>query len=178
MCDSKKLFLDVFTGIPGSVHDAKLFKFSDLYSRINNHDVAFPNNSHLIGDLAYPLSTKLLVGFKNTGNLTALQKNYNHKLSQTRVVIEHAFAYLKGRFRRLKFLETVRLDLIALLIVSACILHNVCILEDDMPDDIVNLHEELLIEVDLDESIDPQNDFHNNEAVTKRNGIVNILREH
>ncbi|KAF2892024.1 hypothetical protein ILUMI_14149 [Ignelater luminosus] len=137
--------------IPGSLHDAKLFTFSDLYLRINDNDVAFPNNSHLIGDLAYPLSTKLLVGFKNTGDLTEHQENCNHKLSQTRVVIEHAFAYLKGRFRRLKFLET-----------------------EDMPDDIVNLQEELLAEVDLDGFVEPQTDFHNNQAVTKRNGIVNI----
>jgi hypothetical protein len=74
----------------------------------------------LIGDLAYPLSINLMVNFKNFGNLTPKQMRYNTKLSKTRVAIDSAFAYLKGRFRRLKFMETIRLDLIALCIGNGC----------------------------------------------------------
>jgi hypothetical protein len=59
-----------------------------------------------------------MVSFKNFGNLTPRQMRYNTKLSKTRVAI--AFAYLKGRFRRLKFMETIRLDLIALCIGNGC----------------------------------------------------------
>lgn len=132
ICDSRRLFLDVYAGEAGSIHDARLYKKSDIYEKIRNNLITFPENSHLIGDLAYPLSRTLLVGFRDNGNLTGTQRNFNHKLNQVRVVIENTFALLKTRFRRLKMLETKRLDLIALLIESACILHNICILSNDM----------------------------------------------
>ncbi|KAJ8943788.1 hypothetical protein NQ314_009655, partial [Rhamnusium bicolor] len=82
--------------------------------------------------------TNLMVGFKDNGRLTLRQKNFNVILSKIRVKIENAFALLKGRFRRLKFLETIRLELAALLIISACILHNVCILNGDLLQDLID----------------------------------------
>lgn len=103
------------------MHDWRLFMKSDLYQRINDGLADIPTGMHIIGDLAYKLSPKMLAGFKDIAGLDRHQKNYNYKLSQCRVVIEHAFAYLKGRFRRLKSLETIRFDLIALLIISGCI---------------------------------------------------------
>lgn len=142
VCDHEKLFTDVFTGIPGSVHDATLFRFSDLSTRMQNGLVEFPNDGHLIGDLAYPLSTKLIVGFKNDARLTHDQQHFNTMLSKARVVIENSFAYLKGRFRRLKYLETVRMDFICLLITTSCILHNVCIMNGDLSEEYIDLEEQ------------------------------------
>ncbi|XP_031359497.1 putative nuclease HARBI1 [Photinus pyralis] len=138
VCDHSKVFLDVYAGEPGSMHDMRMFRKSDLYYRIINNEIEFPQDSHLIGDLAYKLSTTLMVGFKNLGGLTnAHQMNFNYKLSRCRVDIENAFGYLKGRFRRLKYMETIRLDLMSLLIVSSCILNNLCIFNNDLPESIV-----------------------------------------
>lgn len=67
------------------MHDARVFQASEIYEQMQNNQVQFINDSHLIGDLAYPLSTKLLVGFKDRGDLTNAQKVFNKKLSQTRV---------------------------------------------------------------------------------------------
>jgi len=61
------------------------------------------------------------------GRLTQEQKNFNNVVSQKRQVIERAFALLKGRFRRLKFLDMSRLDLIPYFIIAACVLHNICL---------------------------------------------------
>lgn len=135
VCDHELLFLDVYAGETGSVHNARVFQKSDLFTPIANGTIQFPHGSHLLDDLAYRLSTYLLVGFKNAGQLTPQQQNFNHKLSQLRASIENAFGLLKGRFRRLKFVETVRLDLIVLLTITACILHNECILEGDYAED-------------------------------------------
>ncbi|RZB40054.1 hypothetical protein BDFB_011629 [Asbolus verrucosus] len=44
-------------------------------------------------------------------------------------------------------LETVRLDLIPLLIISSGILHNICIMNGDFLETILNLPEELLEEI-------------------------------
>lgn len=44
-----------------------------------------------------------------------------------RQVIERAFALLKGRWRRLKFLDMNRDDMIPSVILASCVLHNVCL---------------------------------------------------
>lgn len=44
-----------------------------------------------------------------------------------RQVIERAFALLKGRFRRLKYLHMNVADLILYVILACCVLHNLCL---------------------------------------------------
>jgi len=56
-----------------------------------------------------------------------IQKNFNYVHAQTRQVIEKAFALLKGRFRRLKFLDMNRDDMIPHVIIAFCVLHNICL---------------------------------------------------
>lgn len=68
------------------------FRKSDLYANIKNLLIDFYEDSHTIGDLAYKLSTYLLVGFKNTERLNNREKKFNNKLSQCRV-IENAFSF-------------------------------------------------------------------------------------
>lgn len=131
--------------------------------------IQIPENKHLIGDLAYRLSVSFMVGFKDNGHLTRAQVRFNKALSVTRVVIENAFGLLKGRFRRLKFMETRRLDLISLLIVVGCILHNICLLNGD----VMHFPEE------NDNNVE-QNDVNREVAVAaaiaKRNEIMNNLQ--
>lgn len=177
VCDHRMLFTDVYAGEVGSLHDYTLYKRSELYSAIQTQQVRFYDDAHLVGDLAYKLHTNLMVGFKNNGHLTLRQKNFNLILNKIRVKIENSFAYLKGRFRRLKFLEITRLDLASLLIISACILHNVCILNGDLIQDIIDTDEERRQE--------NENNPHNfedvdeaqfeNDAILKRYNIVNHL---
>lgn len=139
VCDSNYLFMDCYTGEAGSIHDNCLFRRSplsrNLFDRVDNR-------YHLLGDSAYTLSNSMMVPYKDNGHLTNVQRNYNTVHSKTRVVIEQAYAFLKGRFRRLKLLETVRLDLMPAVIMAGCVLHNVCILNGDDINDI-NLEHEL-----------------------------------
>ena len=51
-----------------------------------------------------------------------------------RQVIEKAFALLKGRFRRLKYLHMSCAELIPYVILACCVLHNICL--EDCPDDL------------------------------------------
>jgi len=95
----------------------------------------FPNDSHMVGDAAYPLLTQLIVPYRDTGRLTHRQRKFNHALSQSQCVIEHACALLKGRFKRLKYLDMVRVDLVPRVIMACCVLHNLCIGQHDYLDD-------------------------------------------
>lgn len=133
-----------------------------------------PPDSHLIGDGAYSLSSKLLVPFKDNGHLTNIQKGYNKKLSQTRVVIENSFALLKARFRRLKLLEAVKPENISLIIISACILHNVCLSLEGIPFNL-NIEQELNEERVMNPPIFLAEEGNNHEAIGKRNDIANAL---
>lgn len=116
-----------------------------------------------------------MVGFKDNGHLTPQQKHFNVKLSQTRVVIENAFALLKGRFRRLKFIETVPLDLISMFIICSCILHNICLLNGDKADDIVNVDQEINEEQYSQAEIGQSHTRNDSNTAAKRNDIMNIL---
>lgn len=177
VCDNRKLFTDVYVGEPGSMHDSRMYSKSPLKEDMDRGLVEFAQNSHLLGDLAYTLSTNLLVGFKNNGNLTARQKNFNLLLAQIRVVIENCFALLKGRFRRLKYMETKRLELICLLINAACILHNITILNGDNAAEIMNIEEERAEErMFNDRAVANEGVEGNRNAANKRNNIMNRLR--
>ena len=80
-----------------------------------------------VGDPAYPLPPDLMVAYKNNGHLTAKEDKFNNCLSAARSSIERAFSLLKGRWRRLKYLDMTNIDRIPFVIIAFCVLHNVCI---------------------------------------------------
>lgn len=132
ICDFNRKFIDVDVGWVGSAHDARVFRKSDIKALIEEkRDEMFPNHGHLIGDSAYPNLQYLLVPFKDFGRLTDAQKKYNNRLSCARVRIEQAFGILTGRFRRLKYIYMRRTDLIPVVVLAACALHNLCIDQKD-----------------------------------------------
>ena len=127
------LFTDCYASEVGSVHDAAVFRRSDLFRRIEaDSQSMFPNNSHMLDDAAYPLMTDLMVPYKDTGSLNRRQTEFNRTLSSSRCAIERAFALLKGRFRRLKYLDMSQIDLVPKFIVACCVLHNLCIQHYDL----------------------------------------------
>jgi len=61
-----------------------------------------------------------------------MQQNYNYKHSVTRVVIEHTFGLLKGRWRCLLCLVLKDVAKDSNFVVAACVLHNFCYLHNDL----------------------------------------------
>ena len=132
VCDHRMFFRDCFAGYPGSTHDARVLKNSDLYDRITESvDTLFLFGSYLLGDSAYPLSSWLMTPYKDNGHLSEKQRNYNFLHSSTRMAIERAFALLKGRFRRLKYVDIDRLEDVPDIILATCTLHNICIMSEN-----------------------------------------------
>jgi len=71
-----KLNIYGFVGFAGSVHDARIFRNSDLWRAANktaNKNVFFPNNEFIIGDKAYPILSWCLAPYINRGNLTEVR---------------------------------------------------------------------------------------------------------
>lgn len=93
-----------------------IMPFFQMYKMICGQDVPIV----LIGEPAYPLLPWLIKAFSDNGAFTQQQQNFNYHLSNARVIVEHAYGRLKGRWRCM--LKRIDVD-----VVSACvILHNIC----------------------------------------------------
>lgn len=133
--DHSYRFLDINVGWPGSVHDARVFARSSLYSNITEKHV-LPDKKitingidiplFLIGDSAYPLDTWLMKPFTHSTSLTQQQQYYNYRLCRARIVVENAYGRLKARWRRLMKRIDMHIEIIPTVISAACILHNMC----------------------------------------------------
>lgn len=116
------------------MHDARVFRQSEIGARLQNNLLG--EQFHLVGDSAYPLSINLLTPYKDNGHLTVQQVAFNVKLSCIRSTIERAFGMLKGKFRRLKYLDIETVELANKIIAATTVLHNIIILngEDQIED--------------------------------------------
>ncbi|VEN54959.1 unnamed protein product [Callosobruchus maculatus] len=128
VCDHQRKIRDVFVGFPGSVHDARVFRASPLSDSLPDKCGTF----FILGDSAYPCMPNLLTPFKDLGNLTRRQKNYNTKLAKNRYLVEHCIGILKQKFRQLFHVKLRSIPDITHFIRSSCVLHNLA-LEDDFP---------------------------------------------
>lgn len=133
--DGKGIFWNVFAGLPGSLHDARVLRLSTLWE-LASHGNLFPAHIrdiggasvgyYILGDSAYPLQNWLLKPFPDTGRLTIEQQNYNKKISRARVVVENSFGRLKGRWRCLLKRNDCDVSLVKSMVLTCCALHNLC----------------------------------------------------
>uniref|UniRef100_A0A8C3HLG3 Nuclease HARBI1 n=1 Tax=Chrysemys picta bellii TaxID=8478 RepID=A0A8C3HLG3_CHRPI len=129
----KGRFTNINVGWPGKVHDARIFRNSDLFQKLQE-GTFFPDQKITVGDVempivilgdpAYPLMPWLMKPY--AGSLDSSQDLFNYRLSKCRMVVECAFGHLKARWRSL----LTRMDLsetnIPIVITACCALHNIC----------------------------------------------------
>lgn len=137
---SNKRFLWAGVGAPGSIHDSTLLQSSDIFSSIEaghclpNQVLNLPGYGEIpfatVCDAAFPPRSWLLKAFPHSTK-DAKENNFNAKLKSARVVSEHAYGMLKGRWRiPYKKTECRRSNIKG--IIMACIaLHNICISRND-----------------------------------------------
>ena len=128
-------FLDICVGWPGRVHDPRVLHNSQLYTKGERGDLfedrtAITNATRVpvvvLRDPAYPLQLWLMKPFINTGSLSTEQQRFNYHLSRARVIVEHAFGHLKGRWRCLRKKLSVQVEDIPDVVGACCVLHNIC----------------------------------------------------
>ena len=102
------MILDLAKGYPGSLHDSRVLRNSNIFRMAENGDVlSCPDDiienariSPLIfDDSGYPLMKWLVTSYNLSPNLTVTEKNINKALSSARVTSERAFGILKARWR-------------------------------------------------------------------------------
>ena len=133
--DGNLKFMDVSSGYPGSIHDARVLRASSIYHTAERGDILNrplanienqPVKPFIIGDGAYPLSSWLLKPYPDNGALTRSQTKYNKTLSSARSVVERAFGILKARWRCLLKRLDNRTSNVVEVIITCCVLHNIC----------------------------------------------------
>lgn len=164
ICDPSLKFIDVYAGFPSSAHDSRVLRNSNIFHEIhNNPRKFFPNDEFIVADKAYPLRSWLMTPYIDRGHLTPQKIEFNTIAALYRQCIERTFALFKGRFRRMKYLHMSRLDLIPALILSSCVLHNLCLeLRDD------------LIEEYIEEGADNRNGF---EEIVEERWIIDDVHD-
>ena len=168
ICREDMRFTNIFTGYPGSVHDARVFRNSPIF----RDGPRLCGDYHVIADKGYPVKNWCMVAFRDNGQLTPDERRFNSKLSASRQVIERAFGVLKGRMKRLQFVDVQSLETLNELIVIACIMHNICIMNNDhLPD----YYDEPHPDADIRDNLAYVAVGNDNEGIAKRDRIMGNL---
>ena len=141
--DSQCRFIDVSTGYPGRMHDARVFRISRIGKDAENGrlpraplmmigQVSVP--PLLLGDPAYRVMPYCMKPYPEGQGCTNEKRNFNRHLSSKRVVIEQAFGLLKARWRCLYEEMEDYITNVSESIMACCILHNTCINRGDQYD--------------------------------------------
>ena len=105
LVDARYRFVWGSCGFPGNSHDSIILQATSLWSDINDGKVLpdFCQDEQgvsipplILGDSAFPFKTYLMKPYTNA-ILSKQQRYFNYRLSRARMVIEGAFAQLKGR---------------------------------------------------------------------------------
>lgn len=172
ICDSQLMFRDLYVGEPGSLHDVRVFRRSPFFAAVmRSYKSFFPDNAYMLGDTAYQPTAWVVVPYKNVENISQRKIQFNKLMSSPRVKIEHSFGMVKNRFRRiLHFTEIRRFKLMNEIVISACVLHNICILQNDCWNDFG----EPEINNESDEE-DDEPDFIDGQGVDRRITLIQEL---
>ncbi|TGZ48487.1 hypothetical protein DBV15_12365 [Temnothorax longispinosus] len=154
----------------GFVHDMRVFRLSNVESMFTEEN--FPHDSHILGDAAYRISKYVMVPFKDNSHLTERQINFNKCQSGARMIVERSLGLLKGRFRSiLDTLPMRKTRVIPKYIMACCILHNICLLRNDMIDIPI-----IVDEPNIAQPVQLENNVEQRQGIDKRNAIMyNLL---
>lgn len=129
-------------------------------------------NSALLVEIMYHFYFRWsITPFRDNGRLTPRQRQFNSVLSSVRQTVERSISLLKGRWRKLQYLDHLDLVLAVQIITAACVVHNFCLVHDDfnkgyfLPNDGVNDDE------DRDDDVDPPDGI----ASQKRQQLMNNI---
>ncbi|XP_067210373.1 putative nuclease HARBI1 [Linepithema humile] len=170
VCNERLQFIHCYAGEAGNVHDMRAFRLSNFDTMCTDNN--FPNDSHILGDAAYRLTKYIMVPFKDNGHLSERQLIFNKRLSSARMIVERSIGLLKGRFRSiLDTLPLYKTKLIPKYIIACCILHNICLLHDDIIDQDIPIivNERNCAQVPLEDT--------QRKGIDKRNAIMYLLSQ-
>ena len=126
--DHRGVFLNLYSGFPGSAHDMNVLHHSTLLQNIEN-GTWVTGSDCLLGDSGYYLRRFLITPFNyRNGKPTKDQERFNHAHSQARGIVERTFGHLKERFRILLDDVDGHVDNVRFVVLACACLHNLALL--------------------------------------------------
>lgn len=173
VCTEGKIFTNISVGFPGRIHDARVLVNSELYKQVtdNGPSSLFYDKYHLLGDSAYPNREWLITPFKNYGNITRRKTKFNYLHAKTRVAIECAFGLLKGRWRRLLYLNKTKIENAPKVILTSCFLHNFCLVNNDTMSEILSDYQKM----QTSQVVNREDYIERQQGNFKRDELLNLL---
>lgn len=141
-CNAKEWFTSVNAEWPGSVHDSRIMRNSELFQIMSK-----TQDTIILGDSGYGISPWLITPYQNPTN--HVQQYFNKVYAKERVIIERCFGQVKRRFPILHYKVRTALKSVPSIIVCCFVLHNIAKYLKD-PDDFPHFDEEESNEDDLD----------------------------
>ncbi|XP_020907305.1 protein ANTAGONIST OF LIKE HETEROCHROMATIN PROTEIN 1-like [Exaiptasia diaphana] len=137
--NGRRLFIDFACGFPGSMHDSRVRRCSDVYRNAENRNILTEPveningeeiGPYLVGDSAYTLGPWLIKPYPE-GTRDPDEILFNKNLSSARIQVECAFGILKSRWRILQNRFDSRIAFAIKCTVACAVLHNICIQNGD-----------------------------------------------
>ena len=147
VCDDKRQIRYLLAGWPGTAHDNRIFKASNLYKQSAEF---FGPTEYILGDSAYECTPFQVSAFRKTAttDLQHDQSVFNTALARGRILSEHTIGIWKARFPYLKVIPNIIFEgkesstEIVKNIKALAILHNFLIEQKD------NVREEWMEQVE------------------------------
>ncbi|XP_065078038.1 putative nuclease HARBI1 [Ochlerotatus camptorhynchus] len=117
-CNATEQFTSVDCEWAGSVHDARIWRNSDIFDIIQDN----ASGALLLTDEAYPLTPWMMKPYRDP--VTSSQKMLNVIHTRERVIIERVFGQVKQRFPILQSKVRVKTEKNPRMIAACFILHN------------------------------------------------------
>ncbi|XP_025111928.1 putative nuclease HARBI1 [Pomacea canaliculata] len=120
ICDADLIFINCIAKWPGSVHDSRILRESEIFETFEN-SARRPLNGIVLGDSGYMQRDWLFTPHPNP--VTQKERNYNYCHSSARATVERAIGVSKRRWHCLRRLRLHPVK--ACKVITACvILHN------------------------------------------------------
>ncbi|RUS71393.1 hypothetical protein EGW08_020848 [Elysia chlorotica] len=132
VCNSDLLIMDCVARHPGSAHDARILRESNLFAAMEGQPRQL--QGLILGDSGYPVREWLMTPFLQPSN--AQQEAFNLAHRQTRVTVERCIGVLKRRFHSLHTELRLEPAVASRVVYACCMLHNKATmlgLNDDEP---------------------------------------------
>lgn len=138
--DADGMFLTVDVGEYGRNSDGRALRESNLMKSFTNETLRLPDDDPLpgenqkfpyyfIGDEAFPLTTNLITPYPRA-QLDNNKRQFNHRLSRARKMVECSFGMLTSKFKLLQSPISCQPSNVDNLILAMCVLHNFIRLSD------------------------------------------------
>lgn len=151
---------------PGAAHDSRLFNESFLKRKLEE-SFSPANPSYLLGDEGYACSRVLLTPIREDRVKSKAERKYNVAHKKSRIYIEHLFGVLKSRYPCLHSGLRTSMSNNLKIIMSCCILHNICILfKEPAPEQLFPDEDNVHVTCDVNDQ---------NESFHMRNRIISLF---